>query len=113
MGIEKRRKKNDASNISAKAQTAQESTRVPRPDEIAYGQKSVEQQTEKRQKSLKRITAMMTSQRLKRNKEFQYVYRRGKSVSDKHLILIYVKTGELKSGFSVGKRIGTALYATG
>ncbi|MHB1316068.1 MAG: ribonuclease P protein component [Christensenellales bacterium] len=51
----------------------------------------------------------MTSQRLKRNKEFQYVYRRGKSASDKYLVLIHIKAGELRSGFSVGKRIGNSV----
>jgi len=48
---------------------------------------------------------------LRRNKEFRYVYRRGKSVSDKYFVLIYVKTKtpHLKVGFSVSKRNGNAV----
>lgn len=48
---------------------------------------------------------------LKRNKEFRYVYRRGKSVSDKAMLLIYVptKTPHLKVGFSVSKKIGNSV----
>lgn len=48
---------------------------------------------------------------LKRNKEFRYVYRRGKSVSDKAIALVYVptKTPHLKVGFSVSKKIGNSV----
>lgn len=48
---------------------------------------------------------------LRRNKEFRYVYRRGKSVSDKYFVLIYVKTktSHLKVGFSVSKKLGNAV----
>ncbi len=48
---------------------------------------------------------------LRRNKEFRYVYRRGKSVSDKYFVLIYVKTKtpHLKVGFSVSKKLGNAV----
>jgi ribonuclease P protein component len=48
---------------------------------------------------------------LRRNKEFRYVYRRGKSVSDKYFVLIYVKTKtpNLKVGFSVSKKLGNAV----
>ncbi len=48
---------------------------------------------------------------LRRNKEFRYVYRRGKSVSDKYFVLIYVntKTPHLKVGFSVSKKVGNAV----
>ncbi len=48
---------------------------------------------------------------LRRNKEFRYVYKRGKSVSDGNLVLIYVKTKtpHLKVGFSVSKKIGNSV----
>ena len=48
---------------------------------------------------------------LRRNEEFRYVYRRGKSVSDKYFVLIYVKTKtpHLKVGFSVSKKVGNAV----
>jgi ribonuclease P protein component len=49
---------------------------------------------------------------LRRNKEFRYVYRRGKSVSDKYFVLIYIKTKtpRLKVGFSVSKKLGNAVH---
>ena len=48
---------------------------------------------------------------LRRNKEFRYVYKRGKSVGDRNLILIYVitKTPHLKVGFSVSKKLGNSV----
>jgi ribonuclease P protein component len=48
---------------------------------------------------------------LRRNKEFRYVYKRGRSVSDKNLMLIYVitKTPHLKVGFSVSKKLGNSV----
>lgn len=48
---------------------------------------------------------------LRRNKEFRYVYRKGKSVSDGNLVLIYVltKTPRLKVGFSVSKKLGNSV----
>ena len=48
---------------------------------------------------------------LRRNKEFRYVYKRGRSVSDKNLLLIYVitKTPHLKVGFSVSKKVGNSV----
>ena len=48
---------------------------------------------------------------LRRNKEFRYVYKKGRSVSDKNLSLVYVitKTPHLKVGFSVSKKIGNSV----
>lgn len=48
---------------------------------------------------------------LKKNKEFNYVYRRGKSVANRNLVLVYVKrrTNGLKVGFSVSKKVGKAV----
>jgi len=48
---------------------------------------------------------------LRRNKEFRYVYKRGRSVSDKNLLMIYVitKTPHLKVGFSVSKKLGNSV----
>ena len=48
---------------------------------------------------------------LRRNKEFRYVYRRGKSVSDSQIGLVYVatKTPHLKVGFSVSKKVGNSV----
>lgn len=54
---------------------------------------------------------MKRSYSLKRNKEFRYVYRAGKSVGSKILVLIYIRTKHpgIRIGFSVGKRIGNAV----
>jgi ribonuclease P protein component len=48
---------------------------------------------------------------LRRNKEFRYVYKKGRSVSDGNLVLIYVitKTPRLKVGFSVSKKQGNSV----
>ena len=48
---------------------------------------------------------------MKRNKTFRYVYRKGKSVPSKMLVMIYnkSKTGMVKVGFSVSKRIGNSV----
>lgn len=48
---------------------------------------------------------------LKRNKTFRYVYRRGRSLPSKMLVMIYnkSKTGMVKVGFSVSKRIGNSV----
>lgn len=49
---------------------------------------------------------------LKRNKEFRYTYRRGRSVGSKSLVLIYAKARPddgVKIGFSVSKKLGGAV----
>ncbi len=48
---------------------------------------------------------------LKRNKEFRHTYRVGKSAGSKSMVLIYAprKNGEVKIGFSVGKKLGNAV----
>lgn len=54
---------------------------------------------------------MKRSYSLKRNKEFRYVYRSGKSVACRTLVLIYRKnrTGYLHVGLSVSKKIGNSV----
>ncbi|NMA96086.1 MAG: ribonuclease P protein component, partial [Clostridiales bacterium] len=54
---------------------------------------------------------MRNSSRLKRNTDFRRVYRQGKTLSDKNLVLIYRKTGMIDSriGFSVSKKFGNAV----
>lgn len=46
---------------------------------------------------------------LKKNRQFQYVYRRGKSFACRELVLIYVRAQKLQIGFSVSKKIGNAV----
>ena len=42
--------------------------------------------------------------RLKKNRAFQYVYRRGHSVACRNLVMLFAPSKELKVGFSVSKR---------
>lgn len=48
---------------------------------------------------------------LKRNKEFRYAYRTGRSAGCKSMVLIYAKgrADEVKIGFSVSKKLGNAV----
>ena len=52
---------------------------------------------------------MDSSYKLHKNKEFQYVYRRGKSTPGKSIILVMVPARELKVGFCVSKRVGNSV----
>lgn len=46
---------------------------------------------------------------LKENSAFQYVYRKGKSAANKELVLLFVRQGKLRIGFSVSKKLGGAV----
>jgi len=48
---------------------------------------------------------------LKKNREFRYVFRKGRSVATKNMVIVYVvkKTPGLKIGFSVNKKIGKSV----
>lgn len=47
--------------------------------------------------------------RLGPNRQFSYVYRRGKRVSTRDLTLLYVKNRQKRVGFSVSKKVGVAV----
>ena len=47
--------------------------------------------------------------RLKKNRAFQYVYRRGHSVACRNLVMLIAPGRELKVGFSVSKKTGNAV----
>ena len=47
--------------------------------------------------------------RLKTNRAFQYVYRRGHSVACRNLVMLLAPGRELKIGFSVSKKTGNAV----
>ena len=47
--------------------------------------------------------------RLGNNRNYRYVYRRGKSYPSKNLVLIHLKGRELKIGFSVSGKVGNAV----
>lgn len=47
---------------------------------------------------------------LKKNKEFRYVYAKGKSVASNYMVLIHVKNRMgLRVGFSISAKIGNAV----
>ena len=47
--------------------------------------------------------------RLGSNKNYRYVYRRGKSFPSRNLVLIHLKGRDLKIGFSVSGKVGNAV----
>ena len=47
--------------------------------------------------------------RLGGNRNYRYVYRRGKSYPSRNLVLIHLKGRELKIGFSVSGKVGKAV----
>jgi len=53
--------------------------------------------------------AMGRKYSLGRNKQHQYVYRRGKSYPGKQLVLVYLRARELKAAFSVSTKVGNAV----
>ena len=46
---------------------------------------------------------------LGKNRNYQYVYRKGKSFPSRHIVLIFVPSRELKVGFSVSSKVGNAV----
>ena len=46
---------------------------------------------------------------LGKNRNYQYVYRKGKSFASRHMVLIYVPARELRVGFSVSSKVGNAV----
>ena len=46
---------------------------------------------------------------LGKNRNYQYVYRKGKSFASRHMVLIYVPAMDLKVGFSVSSKVGNAV----
>ena len=55
------------------------------------------------------MIAMEKRYRLRKNGTFQYVYRRGKSVACKDLVMLCVPGRRLQVGFSVSKKVGNAV----
>ncbi len=43
------------------------------------------------------------------NRQFSYVYRRGKRASSRDLSLLFVKNSQKRVGFSVSKKVGVAV----
>ena len=47
--------------------------------------------------------------RLGENKNYRYVYRKGKSYPSRNLVLIYLKGKEQRFGFSISSKVGNAV----
>lgn len=47
--------------------------------------------------------------RLQKNKAFQYVYHRGRSVACRDLVMLYARGRSVQVGFSVSKKVGNAV----
>lgn len=44
--------------------------------------------------------------RLRKNRQFQYVYHRGKSTACREAVLLHAKSARLQVGFSVSRKVG-------
>ena len=55
------------------------------------------------------MAAVQRQNRLGQNRQFNYVYRRGKKASCRELSLLYVRNKEKRIGFSVSKKVGVAV----
>lgn len=52
---------------------------------------------------------MQSAFRLRKRKQFQYVYHRGKSCACRELVLLHVRNSRLQVGFSVSRKIGNSV----
>lgn len=52
---------------------------------------------------------MQSAYRLRKRKQFQYVYHRGKSCACRELVLLYVRNSRLQVGFSVSRKVGNSV----
>ena len=52
---------------------------------------------------------MQRQNRLSQNRQFSYVYRRGRKVSCREMSLLFVRSKERRIGFSVSKKVGVAV----
>lgn len=57
----------------------------------------------------RRSEAFPRRYRLGGNRNYRYVYRRGKSYPSRNLVLIHLKGRDLKLGFSVSGKVGNAV----
>lgn len=52
---------------------------------------------------------MERAARLRKNKQFQYVYHRGKSSAAREIVLLHAKSARLQVGFSVSRKVGNSV----
>lgn len=65
--------------------------------------------TQKARQSERTSAPLQQQHRLGPNRQFNYVYRRGKRASCKDFSLLYVKSNQKRVGFSVSKKVGVAV----
>ena len=64
---------------------------------------------EGKREGARRSEAFGRQYRLGGNRNYRYVYRRGKSYPSRNLVLIHLKGRDLKIGFSVSGKVGNAV----
>ena len=64
---------------------------------------------EGKREEARRSEAFPRCYRLGSNRNYRYVYRRGKSYPSRNLVLIYLKGRDWKIGFSVSGKVGNAV----
>ena len=52
---------------------------------------------------------MQRQYRMRKNGQFQYVFRKGKGMGCREMSLTYVRAGRMQVGFSVSKKVGNAV----
>lgn len=52
---------------------------------------------------------MQKANRIRKNSQFRYVYRKGKGTGRPTMSLTYVRAGRLQAGFSISKKVGKAV----
>lgn len=52
---------------------------------------------------------MQRQYRIRKNGQFQYVFRKGKGLGCREMSLTYVRAGRMQAGFSVSKKVGNAV----
>ena len=57
----------------------------------------------------RRSEAFSRQYRLGGNRNYRFVYRRGKSYPSRNLVVVYLKGRDLKIGFSVSGKVGNAV----
>jgi len=52
---------------------------------------------------------MQRAFRLRKNRQFQYVYHKGKSCACRELVLLHARSPHLQVGFSVSRKVGNSV----
>lgn len=52
---------------------------------------------------------MQSAHRLRKRKQFSYVYHKGKSCACRELVLLHVRNPRLQVGFSVSRKVGNSV----